>query len=274
MIRFLCSAVSFLFVGTIAFTVFTAIIRWIWRRGEWYQAVARVGQRYRALPKQRLAGRPSLYFGYGKARCTLDYPVGTVGDGGMRTRLSIHWLTPKFRFYLSTIGPPPRSWRNRKLKRVGGKKFASLGECYFFTDSVPFSHKLLNDGALLQIRQLIESCPEGLEIRMERGTMTISRQGHVKSFQPLDDFVRLGLGVYDQFCLVMFSQEIAFINTPKVRLDKDVKCPVCSERIQKDVAICVRCQTPHCADCWEYNGECATFACRETRCRRLSQTGG
>jgi len=58
------------------------------------------------------------------------------------------------------------------------------------------------------------------------------------------------------------------------RAGKDVRalarpnCPVCACPIEADtpddpLEICPRCRTPHHHDCWEYNGGCAVYACRD-----------
>jgi hypothetical protein len=42
-------------------------------------------------------------------------------------------------------------------------------------------------------------------------------------------------------------------------------CQVCGSGLTEDVVLCVRCRTPHHRECWEWTGECSTFACHETR---------
>jgi hypothetical protein len=42
-------------------------------------------------------------------------------------------------------------------------------------------------------------------------------------------------------------------------------CPVCGAAIAASPASCVRCRTPHHADCWKYFGMCSMFACGERR---------
>ena len=39
-------------------------------------------------------------------------------------------------------------------------------------------------------------------------------------------------------------------------------CPVCREE-PKNPLQCKHCQTPHCTDCWDYNGGCGIFACKK-----------
>jgi len=56
-----------------------------------------------------------------------------------------------------------------------------------------------------------------------------------------------------------------FVNENQASIVVDVKCPICSEEIMHDMVVCNGCKTPHCRDCWQYNGQCATFACGEKR---------
>lgn len=44
-------------------------------------------------------------------------------------------------------------------------------------------------------------------------------------------------------------------------------CQVCGSSLgQGRIVYCIRCMTPHHAECWDYAGQCSTFACRERRC--------
>lgn len=42
-------------------------------------------------------------------------------------------------------------------------------------------------------------------------------------------------------------------------------CQVCGEEVTGNKVICRRCRTPHHRDCWEYNGGCSVYACKERR---------
>ncbi len=41
-------------------------------------------------------------------------------------------------------------------------------------------------------------------------------------------------------------------------------CRVCGDTLIGRLHACDRCETPHHDDCWDYNGGCAVYACRET----------
>jgi len=42
-------------------------------------------------------------------------------------------------------------------------------------------------------------------------------------------------------------------------------CQVCGDEVTSNKVICRRCRTPHHRDCWEYNGGCSVYACKERR---------
>ena len=43
-------------------------------------------------------------------------------------------------------------------------------------------------------------------------------------------------------------------------------CQICGSEIAPEVRVnCRRCSTPHHKDCWEFNGQCSTYACGEKR---------
>jgi hypothetical protein len=46
----------------------------------------------------------------------------------------------------------------------------------------------------------------------------------------------------------------------------DPVCQVCGAPVPADLRVyCRRCRTPHHRDCWEFNGQCSTYACGEKR---------
>ena len=46
------------------------------------------------------------------------------------------------------------------------------------------------------------------------------------------------------------------------RLDEETRCPVCGSPLSRGRLVrCAQCRAAHHADCWQFNGLCATFAC-------------
>lgn len=38
-------------------------------------------------------------------------------------------------------------------------------------------------------------------------------------------------------------------------------CPVCAATLEEGVVLCDKCRTPHHEECWQYVGQCSTYAC-------------
>ena len=48
-------------------------------------------------------------------------------------------------------------------------------------------------------------------------------------------------------------------------LSEETRCPVCGTPLSRgSVVRCSKCRSAHHADCWKFNGLCATFACGGT----------
>lgn len=46
-----------------------------------------------------------------------------------------------------------------------------------------------------------------------------------------------------------------------------IACLVCGADIEREMMVCLRCDTPHHADCWTYNGRCGLYACNSVKAR-------
>jgi len=80
-------------------------------------------------------------------------------------------------------------------------------------------------------------------------------------------FAELAIGLYDQ-TLLAEGVGITFVqDAPQLKLSEAI-CQICGEKIKEGVVFCRRCRTPHHQDCWEYNGACSTYGCRETQYMR------
>lgn len=50
-------------------------------------------------------------------------------------------------------------------------------------------------------------------------------------------------------------------------------CLVCGQTIESGVVTCIRCETPHHCDCWDYNGGCALYACGSRQAQPVRVAG-
>jgi hypothetical protein len=130
---------------------------------------------------------------------------------------------------------------------------------------------LLGESVVWQMIELAQwSGREPIRIEISRNKVRIMRSSFLKKAGETDDFLRLGLRVIDQLRTIK-TEGLEFVNEDQATILDDVFCPICTDRLTGNMVICVRCKTPHCRECWEYNGKCAMFACTETRCASVGR---
>jgi len=232
------------------------------RLGSWGRAYHKLAGRYSARVLFS-RGRPRMTFKYGAADSVLKNK-GSRLRNSQKTQLFVQWPDRKLKWFGSSLGNPTGILTAWNLNRITIDSASNEGFVVFSNQPV-VARRLITPTNEWQIRQLDRHVGQtGIEIFIHFGQMRISKPGHIKDAQQLDDFVRFGLELFDQFKLAI-SQDIEFVAEGDPVVVSEVTCPICSEQIQEEMVVCVRCRTPHCADCWEYNGQCATFACCETR---------
>lgn len=62
----------------------------------------------------------------------------------------------------------------------------------------------------------------------------------------------------DESCFLILPSS----NSP-IKGELETECQVCGQGLDENLVSCVTCETLHHKDCWEYNGRCATFGCRQ-----------
>ncbi len=237
--------------------------------GSWNRTYTRLGKRYTA--KQSRGGvfygylltNPGLSFDYGRTFCTVRNRKSLRFPRGRNTDVTMNWPGKKIQLDLATIPNRLRRWRGMQPIQIDNPQFQSD---YWGSSSHPDDAKqLLSPNVQWQIEQLRRlTANQQVAVSIYRGKLTISKPGYLKDYQQLDDLIRFSLELFDQLMLVGVKG-IEFLNEDQAAVVDSVKCPICSEVITQQMVVCQRCKTPHCLDCWEYNGQCATFACRETR---------
>lgn len=268
MIGFVFTIMMFVFGG-----LFFSILRSL---GNWNRVYQRLGKRYAA--KQSKGGvfygylltNPSLAFDYGRTYCHVKNRKSLKFKEGRQTELLMVWPDRRFKLEISTSPTRSRSWG------TGGWKSVELNDPLFednffvSTNQPETAENLLSSGVRWQLEQLRRHTGNlQLVVSINRGTLSISKPGYIKDYQLLDDYIRYSLELFDQMMLGSV-EGIEFVRENEATVVSDVKCPICSEEIIHDMVVCTRCKTPHCLDCWQYNGQCATFACSETRFVRVS----
>jgi hypothetical protein len=128
------------------------------------------------------------------------------------------------------------------------------------------SMRLLSDGVRWQVNQIARSPhPSPIRISIRHGRLIVEKHLAIKRSEELEELTQLCIELYDQAMLTR-SEGIEFLGDVDEALPiEDPICLVCGERIVSDMVYCRRCFTPHHLDCWQYNGLCSTYGCRETR---------
>lgn len=103
---------------------------------------------------------------------------------------------------------------------------------------------------------------ECLTLRSSRGRLTFATTAAWSDPREVEKFMRCCLHIYD--LMVLGAVEGLTYIEDDLTVIEDIVCPICSGAIEGDYVSCSSCQSPHCRDCWQYNGRCATFACMET----------
>jgi hypothetical protein len=112
---------------------------------------------------------------------------------------------------------------------------------------------------------------DDIYVSLGAGQLLVKKLGCSHTYEAIAQFITLSLTLYDQM-LGAQGEGITFVEPLQGDEKADAgpaagngECQVCGEGIAGDAVFCRSCQTPHHKDCWEYNGVCSTYGCRETR---------
>jgi hypothetical protein len=210
---------------------------------------------------------PRVLFRYRAARCIL-----TVYEGGRR---------PK-QLYTQVTYTMPRGW-NRRVElfpqrlsdaqvRLIGVQDIPIGdpgfdERYLIRASSYGTARDFFTPAVRTAIDRIRALGSGplVEVSIDRERMTVRKAPALVEGSRLIELVDACSVLYDRI------EELATA-TPGVAVlqvgegEEPPACPVCGSLIEGELAgvSCRRCRTPHHGECWEYNRQCAVFACGET----------
>lgn len=227
------------------------------RKKKFYRMLA---QRYGGNVSSRIV-YPRLWFRYGSAMGYLKSSRNR--QHREQTVLTLTWPDKKLRFDVAS--PDHYVPTYRSSEPIDAKEQGFTREFTVQSNNAEDTRRMLSHGVRWKIEQLAAQLGnDSVLVSLASGKVKITKPGLVREFQQLDDMVRMGLELHDQLLLTK-SEGIDFIDDAEAKILGDVKCPICSEEVMEEMVICLRCKTPHCRDCWQYNGHCATFACNETR---------
>jgi len=257
---------TFLCLAAVVVFVISAATRTQLRSDNWNRSYIAIAKKYGGqCNPSGWFGRPSARFRYGEAPCFLSSIKTNVAGGGEFTQISISWPHTDLRLEIV-----PR-WRVTKLWPLNGMQEITTGFTEFDklfivrSNDESLARGFLSEGVRWQITRLCRFlASDDIYLMINRGSLVIKKPSFIRTNQVLDDFVRYSLELFDQSMLTR-TVGIDFVDDAKGQIVDEIKCQVCGEEIQTELVTCFRCRTPHCKECWEYNGSCATYACGESR---------
>ena len=223
-----------------------------------------IAQKYSGFYRgKNLFRQPAAFFPYRDTRCRVRL-VKRFLSSSRFTEVAIHWSADITVLELVANGAV-FTLDDRRLERlVQGPDSSMPAQVVINANPVGVASRLLTQAVQWRISQLAALSPVvPLGITLARGQLTVRRTGFPANFALLDDFVRLSLELHDQFRLAV-AEGVTFRESVAAAID-DTRCPVCCSDLDGPIVICARCRTPHCRDCWIYNGKCGMYACNETR---------
>ena len=207
--------------------------------------------------------RPKLWFDYGTTSIRVQNRK-SFGSGRRSTELFLRWNERRTLSFEITK-------RDEQIsEKMRGSEVSipipELKDKFIIQTNQPhIMNRLLTNAVCWQVNQLASvNHNSSLSVKLRRGGLKIEMGGWFVHDERIDDFVRFSLELFDRLQLAE-CEGIDFVNEDEVGVVEEAICPICSETINYTMVVCVRCKTPHCIDCWHYNGQCATFACEEKR---------
>ncbi|MBM4088999.1 MAG: hypothetical protein FJ276_06130 [Planctomycetes bacterium] len=206
--------------------------------------------------------RPSVRFRYGSALVTIQ--AASRHGVGRTTQAIIPWPDATLDVLLEPRAGPSPSSRPRLPEVASGDPAFDLK--YVVSGAHEGDVKrLLSNGVRWQVNRLHQLLGgTSLRVSIRNARLVIEKAGRMRRWEELEQFVQLALEFHDQAILTR-DEGIEFLADNEAQLVEEPICRICGEPIVGDMVFCRRCRTPHHLDCWEYNGSCSTYGCRETR---------
>jgi len=126
------------------------------------------------------------------------------------------------------------------------------------------------DGAARQVLEDLRNLlgNDRILVSLNSSRLMVRKESVVADADDLSMFADLACRLQDR--IELFWQRasgIEILDEPAAAADgSSPTCQICGSEIGPEVRVnCRRCGTPHHKDCWEFNGQCSTYACGEKR---------
>jgi hypothetical protein len=228
-----------------------------------------------------------LYDGQCHDRQLFESPKVSFTWHGTRALLSIYEANEsEAKFYTQITFTVPEGWSRRlelfpQRHAEGDVRYLNvddikIGDDPFDarwvvkSDDAGFSRDFLDARtreAVEELRGLVGN--DRLLVSLNGSRLMVRKQDILHTFDDLVVFAELASHVCDRVLDFWRRQSgIEIMDEPASAGQEavDPTCQVCGAKIPPDVRVyCRRCRTPHHKDCWEFNGQCSTYACGEKR---------
>lgn len=246
--------------------IFIAFLRSQQHFDRWNQAFAVIGRRFGGqLTPGGWFSNPSLWLPHGavSARLTTHTLYGRNGPRCLELLVQLPDVRLRcevtYRYAKTQLASPSFGLQAMVLDWDDfGRRW------YVMTDDPDETRLLLSLGVRWHIDQLwLRPALSDALVGVMPGWLIIRKHWNSSQASDIAQFVELGLGLYDQLLLTR-SVGIEFVESNELQVIEHAHCKVCGEDLDREIVCCRRCKTPHHRECWEYNGGCSTYACRET----------
>jgi len=261
------------FIPVLLFLIFIIvvgghIVGLIFGHGAWTRSFEYIATRYGGwFTPARLTRPPAVTFQYRSHQVRVRCRWRRIARSKSETVFRIRWPAQTMRLAILPIGlvPMRRSLQGRLPVPTGDTSFDQAFNVFFESRKPQDIDRIISSGVRCQIIQLQNLLRDSvLMVSVDKGKLIIRTGRFIKKQETLDDFVRFCLEFYDQVVLTM-TEDIEFSNEVAISANDEMRCPICSCDIEGKMVVCVRCKTPHCLDCWQYNTKCGMYACDEQR---------
>lgn len=220
------------------------------------------------LHQRQLYQSPKVSFVHHGARALLS--VYEAGDSSAALSTQLTYTVPEGWPYRLEVFP-----QRREVDGPASLSDVRLGDDEFDprfvvkASDARFAKEFL-DGAARQaiedLRNLLGN--DRILVSVNSARLMVRKESVIAQPDDLHVFADLAGRLHDRIDLFwQRASGIEILDDPSAPADETAPtCQICGSGIPADLRVnCRRCGTPHHRDCWEFNGQCSTYACGEKR---------
>ncbi len=239
-----------------------------YRLHQWNSTYRELAKRYRGQFYSRLL-LPQMAFRYGQNHCRLENFYRRFFWRRPVTRVLMNWPDRQAVLEITSHRFGSRLWGGFRYSMAKWNEPILDDQMATRLGPGDEGRDWINSDSAQRLLQLLNRLqPREFNLLIRNGTASVTCGPFLSRRQQLEDLLQLTWQLLDQLKLGR-TQGLDFLSSdPAAAASPTIQqglCPVCNQQLTDTVAICIGCRTPHCQDCWEYNGGCATFACGEKR---------